>query len=259
MHTAGGWSSPATRRHASCLFVAVTLVCTATIFSVPSAFAGPPPQCPNGTDGNGNSACIVPNGTTIQQYTNGTYSGITEVDPGGEIQVANTSHGQGELHGGDTATNNGKIQLEGPTSFPTVINNATWQISTGGSTTATGSVTNTGTFQLNNAGSLSAGTISINAGSLQGTGSGTSVSATNNIIVGGTGSGTATMQIIGAASAQSSSGIVGDVAGSNATANIDGTNTKWTFNHQLSVGNSGTGTLTITNGATVSDFPPGIQ
>jgi autotransporter-associated beta strand protein len=301
------------------VIAAVLLACIVAATWAPAVLASGPPQCPNGTDGNGNSACIVPNGTTIQQYTIGNYSGITEVDSGGKVQVGTANSETGQLNGGDTATNNGTVQLEGPTSFPTVINNSSWQIGSGGSTAVGGTLTNNGTYQLTDSASTSAGTLNnggsyqltnsasttvsgnlTNSGSYQltnsattsvsgtltnnnmfqiangattsagvvqigtvagtqslqvanGTGSGSSLTVTGVIGVGEANGAMATFQVGQGAAATSSTGVIGDVTGSTGTANIDGAGTTWTLSNHLSVGNFGTGTLTITNGATVSD------
>ena len=245
----------ASRGHRAIIAV---FVCACVAYSISSVFAASP-QCPNATDSNNNSACIVPNGTTIQQFTVGNYPGITEVDSGGKAQVGTANGQTGQLNGGDTATNNGTVQLEGPTSFPTLINNSSWQISTGGSTAVSGTLTNAGTFQIANGGSASASTLTINDGNFQLANGGTSLTVTNNIGIGETNSGAPTLQIASGATAISLNGIVGDVAGSNGTANIDGTNSSWTLENHLSVGNLGTGTLTITNGATVSDALQGFN
>ena len=261
-----------------------------------AALADPPPQCPN----SGNDCIISPGGLALlQQYTIANYSGITQVDSGGKIQVGSANGTTGQLNGGGGATNNGTVQLEGPTSFPTVNNNATWQVGSGGSTAVSGTLTNTGTYQLTDSATTSAGTLN-NSGTYQinnsastsvtgtltnnnqfqvanggtasagvvqvgttagtsslqvanGTGTGSSLTVTGVIGVGEANGANATFQVGQGAAATSSTGVIGDVVGSTGTANIDGAGTSWKISNHFTVGNFGTGTLTVTNGATVSD------
>ncbi|WP_168205985.1 S-layer family protein [Geobacter sp. FeAm09] len=69
--------------------------------------------------------------------------------------------------------------------------------------------------------------------------------------------GTGTLNISGGAGIASSTGYLGYNAGSNGTATVDGANSRWT-NTTLNAGNSGTGTLSITNGGYVKSTTAGI-
>jgi autotransporter-associated beta strand protein len=163
--------------------------------------------------------------------------------------------GAGSLVSANTLTNTGTFQFQDGASATanTLTNSGLFQFTGAGSlVSVTNTLTNTGTFQFNGGASATASTLVVNDGKFQFSDSGTSLSITNNIVVGGTNTGTPAFQVAGGATASSSNGIIGDVAGSTGSANIDGSGTSWTLSNQLKVGNSGTGTLTVSSGATVS-------
>ena len=167
------------------------------------------------------------------------------ISTGGSTEVANTLTNSGLWQIANSATTTVGVLLS---------NSGTFQIANSASASAA-TATSTGTFQIATAGSFSAGTLNINGGKFQVTDTGSSVTVTNTIEIGETGSGAPAFQIVNGATATSRTGIIGDVNGSNGTANIDGAGSSWTVSDHLAIGNQSgsTGTLTISNGATVSN------
>jgi T5SS/PEP-CTERM-associated repeat protein len=86
-------------------------------------------------------------------------------------------------------------------------------------------------------------------------GIGSSLSCTNTLTVASRS--TATLDILSGGHVQNSFGNLGETAGSQGTANVDGAGTTWTMSNSLSVGGTstlagGTGLLSVTNAAAVS-------
>ncbi|CUU19012.1 Bll7882 protein CDS [Bradyrhizobium sp.] len=117
-------------------------------------------------------------------------------------------------------------------------------------------ISGTGTLTIQSGGNLSDfnGYVGFNAGST-GTatidGAGSAWTASNLFAVGYYGTGTLTIQNGGTVS-NTNIGLIGSNTGSTGTVTVDGVGSSWTNSGDLSVGNSGTGTLTIRNGGTVS-------
>ena len=134
-------------------------------------------------------------------------------------------------------------------------NSGTFQIANSASASAA-TATSTGTFGIATAGSFSAGTLNINGGKFQVSEPAAASQLRTLSEFGETGSGAPAFQIVNGATATSRTGIIGDVNGSNGTANIDGAGSSWTVWDHLAMGGTqsgSTGTLTIWNGATVGD------
>jgi len=66
-------------------------------------------------------------------------------------------------------------------------------------------------------------------------------------------SGTGTLNITNGGTVTNTDGLIGNIAGSNGTATVDGAVSTWTNSSSLFVGNIGAGTLAITNGGTVTN------
>ncbi|APG12420.1 hypothetical protein BKD09_29205 [Bradyrhizobium japonicum] len=117
-------------------------------------------------------------------------------------------------------------------------------------------ISGTGTLTIQSGGNLSDfnGYVGFNAGST-GTatidGAGSAWTASNLFAVGYYGTGTLTIQNGGTVS-NTNIGLIGSNVGSTGTVTVDGAGSAWTNSTNLAVGNSGTGTLTIRNGGTVS-------
>ncbi|HEX5481190.1 MAG TPA: hypothetical protein VFZ08_01035 [Terriglobia bacterium] len=79
----------------------------------------------------------------------------------------------------------------------------------------------------------------------------------SDLTVGKAGSGNLNVEesgvVINAANSQTSQAILGDEAGSDAIVTVSGTNSRWTDGGDLTVGNSGVGSLTISAGGSVTD------
>ncbi|UFS78561.1 autotransporter domain-containing protein [Tardiphaga sp. 37S4] len=126
------------------------------------------------------------------------------------------------------------------------------------SSTLIAGVSGTGTLTIKNGGKVSnagIGVLGFNAGST-GTatvdGTGSAWTNSSDLYLGFRGTGTLTIQNGGAVS-NAGFGYLGFTAGSTGTATVDGAGSSWTSSSVLILGDSGTGTLTIRNGGTVSN------
>jgi T5SS/PEP-CTERM-associated repeat protein len=98
---------------------------------------------------------------------------------------------------------------------------------------------------------------SVGVVTVDGTGSTWTNTAYESLSVGGDGNGT--LNITGGAMVSiASTGYIGVDSGSTGLVTVDGVGSTWTSNFLISVGNSGDGTLRITNGATVSTTSNGV-
>jgi autotransporter-associated beta strand protein len=132
----------------------------------------------------------------------------------------------------------------------------------GGKITQTSGITDNGTLTIQNAGTVSeSGGVSL--GSVAGTsnltitGPGSTLTLysnnNNNIDIGEVAGGNGTMTISnGGQVLGTSDAIIGNIANETSSVTVTGAGSSWSFNHQLIVGNNGTGTLTISNGGTVT-------
>ncbi|HEX9471819.1 MAG TPA: autotransporter domain-containing protein, partial [Bradyrhizobium sp.] len=109
-----------------------------------------------------------------------------------------------------------------------------------------------GTVTLNGANSFT-GTATVNGGTLNLTGVGSTLGNSPSLIVGDTGSGTLNIEN-GAAASVSGPITLGSNAGSSGTATVTGAGSTLGTVAGLTVGNSGTGSLNLANGAAVTAF-----
>jgi T5SS/PEP-CTERM-associated repeat protein len=109
--------------------------------------------------------------------------------------------------------------------------------------TSGGAVSNRNTYIANNAGST--GTMTV-------TGTGSTASNTDDFYVGNSGAGTLLISGGGSVSVSGAAGYIGYNTDSRGMATVTGTGSTWS-NDNLHVGESGTGTLVISNGGAVSD------
>lgn len=176
------------------------------------AFAGPPPQCPN----SGND-CDVASGTLVINTSPNNYSGNTNVSSGATLDIVSG----GALNGNGSLNNNGTLSIG---------TNGVGNFSGGG---------NIGTV---------AGSSSI---TVSGAGAQLTVSGANWVF--GTVAGAvSTMTISNGASVTSAQDYLGETTGSTVNVTVTGAGSLWNENKSQIVGDTGTGSLTIANGAIVN-------
>ena len=144
-------------------------------------------------------------------------------------------------------------QLSGSTGTVNV-NAGTW---TNGSTLYVGQY-GTGTVAVSNAGAVSVtgvgyiGYAATATGVVTVDGSGSTFSTTSSLAVGQSGKGTLTVSNGGVVTT-SLDGLIGNASGSTGTVAVTGSGSKWTVSRTLDVGNAGNGSLSVLNGAVVTD------
>ncbi len=195
--------------------------------------------------GHTGATTIVTGGTVRIAATNAQVSGsVVNVNSGGtfDIQADATvaglaGAGSVTLGGGYTLTDNASAS----TTFSGVISGA-------GALTKAG----TGTLSLTGA-STYGGTTRITSGTLQVSGSGGSITqGAADLMIAPDAAQVAALNIQAGASVTSNYGRLGLASDATGSATVSGTNSIWTNNTYLYVGEAGTGTLNVSNGGTVN-------
>ncbi len=212
----------------------------------------------NGQIGSGNNS----QGTV----TVGGGTGSSTWNNSSELTVGNSGTGTLTITGGGTVTNSigrvglntgsqGAVTVGGGTGSSTWTNSSTLHVGNSG----TGTLTITGGGTVNNvigeigSGNNSQGTVTVGGG----TGNSTWTNS-SELYVGSSGAGT--LNITGGGTVTNSFGRVGHNAGSQGAVTVGGGtgSSTWNSSNALHVGNSGTGTLTITGGGTVTNTTGGV-
>ena len=178
--------------------------------------------------------------STIAYIGYNTGDGLLNIDGGSSLTVNKTYLGYASGKTGTLSVDGADSQLTSSTFYVGTSGNGTLAITNGGA------VSSFSTILGNGAGSV--GSVSV---------SGAHSTWTSNssglLNIGNLGSGILTIANGGTVNSGTTSGtILGASIGSTGSANVDGADSAWIVGNNLTVGNSGSGTLAITNGAKVT-------
>jgi T5SS/PEP-CTERM-associated repeat protein/autotransporter-associated beta strand protein len=184
-------------------------------------------------DGTSDGTAVIITGPTDVVNTGG-YNVLTG---------ANTYFGTTTVNGGTLAVDGGSIGSSGSPSGNIVVgavdgDSGTLAITNGGSVNSTG---------------VTIGRDAYSWGMITVDGSGSSLNASDNLVVGGSGNGTLAITNGGSVDPFGRIGvIIGDTTWGNGTVTVDGPGSSLTSSYNLTVGNLGSGALTVSNGGAVN-------
>jgi T5SS/PEP-CTERM-associated repeat protein len=245
--------------------VTITAPTTTTSFSV----------APNASTGTLN----ITNGSTFTATSGfarvgGTGNGTLNLDAGSTLTVANGVFFSVAQSAGSTGTLNASgfgttinatgfsAVGQGGTGTMNLSNGATFngtlQLSIGNTATGVGHVNVNSGATLNASGGLHLAWAATQGahpvGSVTLDGAGTQANISNWFIVGGVGTGTASIQNGAVANLSPNAGLtVGDTTGSSGTLNIDGANSALTAAGRVGIGNHGSGSVSVSGGASIKN------
>jgi len=202
----------------------------------------------DGSSAGGMASKWVTNDLFVGSSGNGTLN----VQSGGQVTSSNNGY-IGQNYSSPTNFGTGTVKVDGSSAGGTASKwavtyalivgnggNGTLNVQNGGQVTS-----NSGIIGVN---SGSTGLVTVDGSSAGGTAS--KWALTNDLFVGYSGNGTLNVQNGGQVTS-SNNGYIGFNSGSTGLVTVDGGATKWTVTNSLTVGNAGTGTLTLTNGGVV--------